>query len=130
MRVQAFKHSRPDYRIRWNETRGEREAEASDGTLTKDAIASLLATSLKCPYCGDSYSKSRKSLDHIIPLAKADGRKLHSITNVLVCCRSCNNRKHAKGLTRFLEEMEAAKRKDSVRTHPVTVPGLFECLNV
>lgn len=128
-RIQAFKHSKPDYRVRWNAERGAREAACSDGTLTQQAVGKLLAASQCCPYCGDPYKKSRRSLDHIIPLAKADGRKLHSLTNVLVCCRSCNCKKRTKGLTQFLEELKAAKRKDVDKSHPDTVTGLFECRN-
>jgi 5-methylcytosine-specific restriction endonuclease McrA len=127
-RAQAFKHSRPDYRARWNTERGEREAVCSDGTLTQESVGRLFAASKCCPYCGDPYKKSRRSLDHIVPLAKANGRKLHSLSNVIVCCRSCNCKKHAKGLTQFLEELKAANSKDARRSKASqSSAGLFEC---
>jgi 5-methylcytosine-specific restriction endonuclease McrA len=87
---QAFKHSRPDYRAKWNNVRGAREEELSDGTLTRQAIKALLTAARLCPYCGDQFKRSRRSLDHVIPLAKAEGRKLHSLSNVVVCCFDCN----------------------------------------
>jgi hypothetical protein len=126
-RVQAFQHSNPQYRERWNGARGAREAACSDGTLTREAVRRLFGASKHCPYCADPYKRSRRSLDHIIPLSKAEGRKLHSITNVLVCCRSCNTKKHAKGLTQFLGELKAAKRKGVPKSRPETAPGLFAC---
>jgi hypothetical protein len=126
-RVQAFQHSNPQYRERWNGTRGAREAAYSDGTLTREAVGQLFGASKQCPYCADPYKRSRRSLDHIVPLSKAEGRKLHSITNVLVCCRSCNTKKHAKGLTQFLGELKAAKRKGVPKSRPETAPGLFAC---
>lgn len=125
---QAFKHARPDYRAKWNAKRGKLEEKLSDGTLTIEVVQGLFAASSKCPYCGDPYEKSRRSLDHIVPLAKAGDRKLHSITNVLVCCFICNNKKRTKGLTQFLEEVKSAKRKNASGSTPKGIPSLFECL--
>lgn len=120
---QAFKHSRPDYRERWNAKRGALEKELSDGTITREAVAKLFVQSVRCPYCGDPYSKSRRSLDHITPLAKANGRKLHSITNVLVCCLICNHQKRTRSLNEFLGEIRKSKtRKRIVQT--TTLPLL------
>lgn len=112
LKSQTFKHSRPDYREEWNAKRGRLEQELSDRTLTREAVERLFAGSSKCPYCGDCYEKSRRSLDHIVPLSKAAGRKLHSINNVLVCCFVCNNKKRTKGLNQFLEELKASAKKN------------------
>lgn len=113
LKSQAFKHTRPDYREQWNAKRGKLELELSDGTLTKESVTRLFAESTRCPYCGDQYKKSRRSLDHIVPLAKANGRKLHSISNVMVCCFVCNNKKRTKGINQFLEELKASSKKNA-----------------
>jgi 5-methylcytosine-specific restriction endonuclease McrA len=113
LKSQTFKQTRPDYREQWNAKRGKLELELSDGTLTRESVARLFTESKRCPYCGDQYKKSRRSLDHIVPLAKANGRKLHSISNVMVCCFACNNKKRTKGLNQFLEELKASSKKNA-----------------
>lgn len=105
-RSQARKHANPEYRERWAATRGKRERELSDGTITREAVCKMFEASKRCPYCGDDYSHSRRSLDHIIPLARANGRKLHSLSNLIVCCFKCNYTKRTKSLEEYLSEIK------------------------
>lgn len=102
---QLFRHSNPEYRAKWNGKRGALEQELSDGTVTADALREMFASSYECPYCGDPYIKSKASPDHIVPLAQAGDRKLHSITNIVICCAACNMRKRDKDLRLFLAEL-------------------------
>jgi len=65
----------------------------ADGTLTPAVVARLFATAKTCPYCRRALHARQKTLDHVVPVSRGG---IHSITNVLVCCRSCNMRKHAR----------------------------------
>lgn len=64
-----------------------------DGTLTPDVVRALFAAAAHCPYCGAPMPSRSKSLDHVVPRSRGGA---HSVTNVVVCCRSCNSRKHAR----------------------------------
>ena len=78
-----------------------------DGTVTRKAIRQLLSESIECPYCGDPYLESKRSLDHLIPVSKAtSGLSVHSIGNIVVCCKMCNSRKSATPVAKFLREMK------------------------
>lgn len=47
-----------------------------------------------CPYCGNMLmSMQDKHLDHIQPICSGGEHKLY---NVIVCCKSCNLRKHGR----------------------------------
>ncbi len=70
-----------------------------DGTLTGSVIQGLFAKAHHCPYCNKPMRPREKTLDHIIPRAKAG---LHSIRNVVVCCRTCNSRKGKSTSRRWL----------------------------
>jgi 5-methylcytosine-specific restriction endonuclease McrA len=69
-----------------------------DGTLTPAVVQSLFAAATICPYCRRRLRRRGKTLDHVIPVSRGG---IHSITNVLVCCGSCNSRKG----TRTLQEL-------------------------
>jgi 5-methylcytosine-specific restriction endonuclease McrA len=45
----------------------------------------------KCAYCGNVIASGKASLDHIIPIIKLD--KPLGETNLIVCCKRCNNNK-------------------------------------
>ncbi len=46
----------------------------------------IFAHNFKCAYCGRPY----EGMDHIVPIANGGGTTL---TNVLPCCRECNEKK-------------------------------------
>jgi hypothetical protein len=69
----------------------------SDNTITKESIGLLYSSAKDCPYCGVEMSdrchedlKTAKSLDHLVPLEKGGS---HSLSNVTICCLSCNSKK-------------------------------------
>lgn len=67
--------------------------------LETDEILNILKTK-KCYWCNKTIKKD-KCLDHYIPLAK--GGK-NTIENIVVSCRSCNAKKHAKDPLQFANE--------------------------
>jgi 5-methylcytosine-specific restriction endonuclease McrA len=77
---------------RWARKEVERQI-PSDGTLTPQVVRSLFAAATHCPYCTEPVHPRDKTLDHIIPVSRGG---LHSSTNVIVACRSCNSIKHAR----------------------------------
>lgn len=64
-----------------------------DGTLTRLVLRAMFAWQRECPYCGKAMGAREKSLDHVTPLSRGG---THTADNVVVCCRSCNSRKHAR----------------------------------
>lgn len=67
---------------------------ASDGTVTEESLKLLKAVQdCRCAYCLTDLSEiesSKVHLDHIYPISKGG---IHSITNVVWSCASCNLRK-------------------------------------
>jgi 5-methylcytosine-specific restriction endonuclease McrA len=58
-----------------------------DMTLSSD----ITKTAKSCVYCGKMFNEEDKpTIDHIVPLNKGG---IHSISNVIVSCRSCNSKK-------------------------------------
>jgi 5-methylcytosine-specific restriction endonuclease McrA len=87
----------PDFRAReiarrWARKEAELELR-TDGTLTSAVVRKLFASATVCAYCAEPMSPRVKTMDHVIPKSRGGA---HSITNVVVCCRSCNSRKHAR----------------------------------
>lgn len=62
----------------------------------------LLKAGGKCTYCSIPISETNFSIDHIKPLSK--GGSNHA-NNLVASCRTCNARKNAKPLKRFLKEL-------------------------
>lgn len=96
-RVQIYKNANPEkvlnHKDCYSKNRKQRILDQSDGTLTKEFLAKLFATSKVCPDCNRIFSSIvKKSLDHIKPISKGG---LHSATNVRICCLSCNIKKGA-----------------------------------
>lgn len=65
----------------------------NDGTLDAPTVRRRFAEANDCPYCDTPMHARDKSLDHVLPITRGGS---HSITNVVVCCRRCNSRKHAR----------------------------------
>jgi 5-methylcytosine-specific restriction endonuclease McrA len=70
----------------------------NDGTLTPSVVGGLFARAKQCAYCYTPMSPRDKTLDHIIPRSRGG---MHGVGNVVVCCRSCNSRKHARTPTEW-----------------------------
>lgn len=66
---------------------------ASDGSLTAKALVRLFARARRCAYCRVVMRSRDKSLDHVVPLSRGGA---HSILNVVISCKRCNARKHAR----------------------------------
>jgi 5-methylcytosine-specific restriction endonuclease McrA len=62
-----------------------------DGTLTAVVVRMLFADAVQCPYCGRDMNPRQKTLDHIVPRSRGG---MHSLSNAVVCCLSCNSTKH------------------------------------
>jgi 5-methylcytosine-specific restriction endonuclease McrA len=102
LRVKVYKHANPTAVAKWGDKRRRVAAERSDGSLTRNAVKRLFACAKTCPYCGIHFDADDKTLDHVIALARGGS---HSIRNALVCCKSCNAKKQAKDLARWLAEI-------------------------
>lgn len=79
----------------------------SDGTLTGPAIRRLFGEATDCLYCGEHMRSEQKTLDHVW------ARRLggwHSITNAVICCYSCNSKKHGMSPTRWLKRVSPERQ--------------------
>jgi 5-methylcytosine-specific restriction endonuclease McrA len=65
-------------------------AAQSDGTVNYKTLGALFAGSKDCCYCGAPLTARQKTADHIVPLTQGG---LHSMTNLAICCISCNSSK-------------------------------------
>jgi 5-methylcytosine-specific restriction endonuclease McrA len=69
-----------------------RKARVREGDLTQEEwehVVSLFDS--RCAYCGEKLQKPH--IDHVIPLSRGG---LHTMSNVVPACVSCNSRKHAQ----------------------------------
>lgn len=98
----AYMQSHPEKLIHKNHNRYMCLVKANDGTLTQKTVLALFKQADKCPYCGiqlrdvaKKWQPGSKSLDHITPLSRGGA---HSLTNVIVCCYTCNTKKGRRTL--------------------------------
>jgi 5-methylcytosine-specific restriction endonuclease McrA len=80
-----------NHRLHQYKRRTKMEA-SSDGTLTQAFLETLYRT-LFCSYCFKYTVESDRTLDHVVPLSKGG---LHSASNAVMACRSCNCSKRDK----------------------------------
>lgn len=90
------------------ESRKQKMLDADDGSLTKKTIGELFGSTKNCPCCGRIMQRNDKHMDHINPLALGGA---HSITNVMVLCRECNTRKHAKSFDDWYASLDEKMKK-------------------
>jgi len=89
----------PEFRAKEIARREQRKAQyagrewRADGTLTPRVVANLFSSAKTCAYCGSCLRPRDKTLDHVVPTSKGG---MHSLANVVICCRSCNSRKHTR----------------------------------
>lgn len=84
---------------------------ASDGSLTTDAVVRLVDKTDKCVYCGRDIDEKTMTIDHMDPLALGG---LHSISNIVLCCRDCNSQKGRLSFMDWVEEIDAEFRGPSL----------------
>lgn len=75
---------------------------ADDGTIHFD----ITKTAKQCVYCGSRFDdKNKPTIDHVVPLNKGG---VHSISNVVVSCRSCNSKKRDMDFYEWASSLEIA----------------------
>ena len=74
----------------------------SDGTVTVQAIQEMFLEFRHCPYCGIDLIPCNRHLDHKNPLSRGG---LHTITNLIPCCKACNHKKSSKPYEKWLAEI-------------------------
>lgn len=82
----------------------------SDNTIKSD----LIKTAKSCLYCGAVFCEQVKpTIDHLVPLSKGG---MHSMANVVVCCRSCNSKKGDRDYVDWVATLPDSNRKQSLLT--------------
>lgn len=96
--------------------RDAKKAWLEAGDVDEDELAKLYVDSDgRCKYCGKEVEKVKfwkmnaRGFDHVIPRIKGGE---HTISNIVVCCQSCNNSKGNKTLAEW-EDMKDAQQKYS-----------------
>jgi 5-methylcytosine-specific restriction endonuclease McrA len=79
----------------------------TDGSMTGSAVRAMFAAATVCPYCDRSMTSRQKTLDHIWPRSRGG---VHSTSNSLVCCHSCNSRKKDMAPESWLLRLTKSKR--------------------
>ena len=103
--AKKFRESCPDYKqrmIRYEHEKRARLLNASTGTVTKEFLEGIYSQEI-CTYCKKFVAKSKRTLDHIVALTKGG---LHDVSNLVMCCYSCNCRKNNLDLNVFLQRLE------------------------
>ncbi len=107
VRSQAYKHDHPEMESQWNGTQRD-VAIRHDGTMKKGVAIRLLNEFKTCPYCGCDLTPDNRHLDHMDPVSK-DG--LHSVTNLIVCCETCNVRKGTASYYEWVRTLKPLHQK-------------------
>lgn len=81
---------------------------SSDGTVTKDFIEYLLGGNTCC-YCNLYIENENKTIEHVLPL-KRGGK--HTVSNLKLCCKSCNFSKGAKTEEEYYEYLKFKDTKN------------------
>jgi 5-methylcytosine-specific restriction endonuclease McrA len=114
----AYRLATPEKQKVLSHRRRARKISQDDKTLNELAIKSLLAKAIKCPYCGKKYIEGSytdsKTIDHLVPLCRGG---LNSISNIIVCCRSCNSKKGKKSFPDWLDMLEEPFKAKSLKLY-------------
>ena len=93
----------------WNEKHCQHQqkrralkAQASIENISKEAISALYAQEI-CAYCKQQIARSKRSIDHVIPLCRGGA---HSLDNLVMACISCNSSKRNKTGEEFKKWIE------------------------
>ena len=90
------------YKVYWQTTKGKaikknirhkRRSLTKDGDVSSQQLAELLKATKRCYWCDQRFTKKiTKHIDHYDPLSKS-GK--HTLSNLVVACPHCNQKKHA-----------------------------------
>lgn len=78
-----------------------------DGTVTKQVLIDLY-NQIQCKYCKEDIPEELRTIDHVVPMAK--GGK-HTITNLVMACKSCNSMKKDMTVEEFLSRLLRKQNK-------------------
>lgn len=81
--------------------RNKRRAKIKDGSVTPQEIRGLIKNVKSCYWCDKKIDKNNYHLDHFMPLSKGG---LHTISNLVIACPTCNLQKNAKDPYKFAQE--------------------------
>lgn len=113
-RIVIYKHAHPDKVAKWGDRRKHRAAEQADGSLDHTVVGGMFAARGRCPYCERKLTAQNKSLDHMVPLSRGGS---HGIHNVVICCRSCNLRKHDMAFADWIGTLSASCERRARRLY-------------
>jgi len=88
-------------------TKHARRAGLKNNSVTGDKILWLVARQPLCFWCGKAHNGVYQ-VDHFIPLSKGG---VHEISNLVIACPKCNNRKSAKFPEHFAIEIGKSTTK-------------------
>lgn len=110
LRVRKYKNTHPEKVALWSDRRWQRIADQHDHSVSPMALDELYGRATQCPYCGKSLlTDDHRSLDHMDPIARGG---VHGLSNLVVCCRPCNQSKGDKRFAVWLMSLH-----DPWRTH-------------
>lgn len=96
-RDQHREYWRSRHRLHQFKRRMQQEV-SDDGTVTKEFVE-LLYSEIKCHYCEQEIAYKQRTIDHVIPLARGG---IHSASNLVMACLSCNCAKQDRTKEEFL----------------------------
>lgn len=99
----------PEYRraqdLKHEVKRRLRAGAVDDGTITYAVRKRLLHDAVLCCYCSEKLTNKTKTLDHKEPLSRGG---LHGVSNIAVCCASCNSKKNNKPYSVWLAGLQVS----------------------
>lgn len=82
--------------------------ERSDGPVN---VQALIQERDRCPYCFTRLHAENTAIDHMEPISKGG---IHAESNLIACCKSCNNKKHAKPFNQWVNQLPVENKWHAV----------------